>query len=54
LRGYVSAYHRSSRIERNRIDAWMLPLAIARLSEGIVEERLRLLALIETLTGPPR
>jgi aminoglycoside phosphotransferase (APT) family kinase protein len=49
LRGYVAAYARSSRIERGRIDAWMLPLAIARLSEGITEEQPRLFALIESL-----
>jgi aminoglycoside phosphotransferase (APT) family kinase protein len=48
LRGYVSAYQRASRIDRARIDAWMLPLAIARLSEGIVEERPRVLAFIES------
>jgi aminoglycoside phosphotransferase (APT) family kinase protein len=49
-RGYVGAYERSSRVERARIEAWMLPLAIARLSEGITEEHPRLLALIGSLS----
>jgi aminoglycoside phosphotransferase (APT) family kinase protein len=51
-RGYTAAYERSSRIGRKRIDAWMLPTAIARLSEGITEEQPRLLALIESLLEP--
>lgn len=50
LRGYMNAYNRSSRIDRSRLDGWMLPVAIARLAEGIVEERPRLFALIESLS----
>jgi aminoglycoside phosphotransferase (APT) family kinase protein len=46
---YTVSYMRAASIRRESIDRWTLPLAIARLSEGIVEERPRLLKFIDTL-----
>jgi aminoglycoside phosphotransferase (APT) family kinase protein len=46
---YLSAYLKASSIPRSLIDEWLLPVAISRLHEGIVEERQRLLKLIESL-----
>jgi aminoglycoside phosphotransferase (APT) family kinase protein len=46
---YAQAYRRHSRVNEILVDAWRLPIAISRLSEGIGEERRRLLALIERL-----
>ncbi len=43
---YLSRYRRLRGVAQTRIDAWMLPVAVARGDEHIAEERARLLALI--------
>src|SRR5262249_16002391 len=47
-RSYVRRYLRLSPSTPEELAAWHLPLAVARLGEGIVEERGKLLRLIET------
>jgi len=47
-RSYVRRYLRLSPSSAEELAAWHLPIAVARLGEGIVEERGKLLRLIET------
>ena len=51
IRGYRTTCYRQSAVDPGDVHAWMLPVAIHRLTEGIVEERERLVALIERLAG---
>jgi len=44
---YLRAYRRARPIDLRLVDRWELPVAANRLSEGIAEERSRVLALIE-------
>ncbi len=44
---YLKHYCRVCRVTREQIDAWRLPVAAGRLSEGIKEEESRLVAIVE-------
>jgi aminoglycoside phosphotransferase (APT) family kinase protein len=46
---YVRRYLKRHPASRDELAAWRLPIAVARLGEGIPEEKRRLLALIEVL-----
>lgn len=45
--GYLRAYGRVRPLDRRRVEAWTFPVAVARLAEGIAEERERLLRLLQ-------
>ena len=46
---YVGAYKRARPLDKAEVRKWALPVAVARLSEDIEQERLRLLGRIEKL-----
>jgi Ser/Thr protein kinase RdoA (MazF antagonist) len=46
---YLRSYKRVRRLDKKEVQRWALPIAIARLAEGIEEERARLLRRIEQL-----
>jgi aminoglycoside phosphotransferase (APT) family kinase protein len=48
---YRSSYRTVRAFDDAAVERWMLPVAVHRLTEGIDEERERLLRLIETLQG---
>jgi Ser/Thr protein kinase RdoA (MazF antagonist) len=51
---YLRAYGRKRPLDRARLAAWELPVTVARLSEGIVEERAYLLARVRRLAARQR
>ncbi len=46
---YVKGYSNKTHVPKETLDSWALPIAVARLSEGIQEERQGLLKLIDGL-----
>jgi thiamine kinase len=50
-RTYLRRYRQARPFRQEELDAWLLPIAAARLSEGIVEEEPDLLALVEALAS---
>jgi aminoglycoside phosphotransferase (APT) family kinase protein len=48
---YTGSYMRARALDKEQVRRWALPIAVARLAEDIVEERPRLLRLIEKLRG---
>ena len=49
IRLYTGSYMRVRPLDKREVRKWALPIAVARLAEGIVEERSRLLQRIEKL-----
>jgi hypothetical protein len=45
-RAYLRRYLRRSRTRREDVEAWRAPIIVARLGEGIAEERQRMLQLL--------
>ena len=49
INNYLKSYTKTRPISLEKIELWRLPVAAARLSEGIKEEENRLLSIVETL-----
>jgi hypothetical protein len=46
---YIRRYLKQSQAREEELAAWHLPILVARLGEGIVEEQESLLSLLETM-----
>jgi len=54
LKAYLGSYWSARRVSESELDAWLLPVAAARLADGIPQERDRLVRMVQDRLGKTR